>query len=264
MPRRFVRTKTPRNFCVNYLLMYRKRHTETLIRHYFFQLTEGCKKEGCRNGECATGSGRPLNRDQAAAKAVELARGRGREGLCVPLDGVLSKTSSTASLTSSNASIGKTPSSISDVSSTADHLPEPSVASPNQTPEPMETAEAADISIQSATSTDSVGSTGNPLILIHSRASTGDTPPVSRRHMPDPSGISASSSSESGMSGPTGLTTTTSASAVSVSLSTSEETTSDSLSNISMDLSSTDSHSSNSKVKKSDPFGRSTTRLCVY
>ena len=238
--------------------MYRKRHTQAMIRHYFFQLTEGCRKEGCVNTDCATGSGLPLNQDQAAAKAIELARSKGKEGLCITLDGSLSKTSSTTSLT--NNTISKTPSSVSNLSSVGEPVPEHDTVGPNQTPEPMETAESAtehnrppprvalpQLPLPAASSTDSVGSTGNPLILIHSRASTGDTPPVSRRHMPDPSGLSASSSSESGMSGPTGLTTTTSASVVSVSLSTSEESTSDSLSNISMDLSSSDTQSSRHK-----------------
>lgn len=190
------------------------------------------------NRDCATGSGQPLTHDQAAARAIEIARSRGREGLCVPLDGSLSKTSSTASL---NNTISKTPSSISEASSVADSLPERSPMSPNQTPEPMETTDStADYNVQPSYSTDSVGGTGNPLILIHSRASTGDTPPVSRRYMPDPSGISASSSSESGISGPTGLTTTTSVSAESESVTTSREFLSDSLSNISMEQSSSD------------------------
>lgn len=211
------------------------------------------------NTDCATGSGQPLNQDQAAAKAIKLAHSKGKEGLCIPLDGSLSKTSSTTSLT--NNTISKTPSSVSNVSSVGEPVPEHDTVSPNQTPEPMETTESAtehnrpprprvvlpQVPLPAASSTDSVGSTGNPLILIHSRASTGDTPPVSRRHMPDPSGLSASSSSESGISGPTGLTTTTSASVVSVSLSTSEESTSDSLSNISMDLSSSDTQSSRHK-----------------
>lgn len=218
------------------------------------------------NTDCATGSGRPLNHDRAAAKAIELARSKGKEGLCIPLDGSLSKTSSTTSLT--NNTISKTPSSVSNVSSVGEPLPEERrMVSPNQTPEPMETTESTTehsrlqphvalsrLPLPAASSTDSVGSTGNPLILIHSRASTGDTPPVSRRHMPDPSGLSASSSSESGMSGPTGLTTTTSASVVSVSLSTSNESMSDSLSNISMDLSSSDTQSSRHKSSARQAF----------
>ena len=252
--------------------MYRKRHTEAVIRHYFFQLTEGCRKEGCENNDCATGSGQPLTHDQAAAKALELARSRGKGGLCVPFERSASKSSSTVSLT--NDKISKTPSSTSTASSvTEESRPEHRTIVSQTTPEPMETTDNSERVVPTASSTESMSSS-SPLILIHSRASTGDTPPVSRRHMPDPSGISASSSSESGISGPTGLTTTTSASVefVSLSRSTDDTTTSseDTLPSISMDTSSSVSSSDvhTSKIKSSvrhltasdayfDPIGKS-------
>lgn len=57
---------------------------QDLIQRYFIQLTSGCGRKGdCDNHLCATGSGQPVPPNEAAAKALILARERAR--LCVPV-----------------------------------------------------------------------------------------------------------------------------------------------------------------------------------
>ncbi|XP_072040522.1 ubiquitin-protein ligase E3A-like [Amphiura filiformis] len=51
-----------------------KRAAAQLIERYFFQLVEGCGNPSCANNDCASSghSARPLSRNEAAAKALEL------------------------------------------------------------------------------------------------------------------------------------------------------------------------------------------------
>ena len=53
-----------------------------LIQQYFVQLTRGCGQDVCSNPDCATGSGKPLDPNAAAAKAVRLAQQK-KDHLCV-------------------------------------------------------------------------------------------------------------------------------------------------------------------------------------
>ena len=176
-----------------------------LIRQYFVQLTEGCKQDGCENPHCATGSGKPMDHNQAAAAALQFSLGRTKKHLCVSKD-VVDRSPSMNSILQkgySSSSSGITSSSRND---------------PQQTPEPMDTSESSDGTVSITESTVPSTSSGtsltdtsssveqlpnaasSTLILVTSSASTGDTPPSSPPSHTQPTssseGIQTSSSSE--------------------------------------------------------------------
>lgn len=62
----------------------RKRNAaKRLIERYYFQLTDGCGNQSCKNENCASCQKAPkLDADQAAARAIKLFQERAK--LCVP------------------------------------------------------------------------------------------------------------------------------------------------------------------------------------
>ena len=60
---------------------------ESLIQQYFVQLTEGCGHKGCSNPNCATGSGKSLDTNKAAATAIKLAQQKKKGYFCVSSGG---------------------------------------------------------------------------------------------------------------------------------------------------------------------------------
>ena len=179
-----------------------------LIRQYFVQLTEGCKQDGCGNPHCATGSGKPMDHNQAAAAALQFSLGGTKKHICVSKD-VVDRSPSMNSILQKNYS-----SSSSGITSSSRN-------NPQHTPEPMDTTESSDGSVSTTESTVLSTSSGTPsvsftdtsssieqlpnaasstLILVTSSASTGDTPPTSPPSRAQPTssseGIQPSSSSE--------------------------------------------------------------------
>lgn len=88
-----------------------RNHYETLIRRCFVQLTEGCGKSECTNPHCATGSGRKMDQNEAAAKALTLVHKNKKMKICVSRENV--KATTAAMLSSSVAVPTSTPGSVS-------------------------------------------------------------------------------------------------------------------------------------------------------
>lgn len=71
------------SICV-FLFLFRKRiAARKLIERYYFQLTDGCGNQSCRNENCASCQRAPkLDPDEAAARAIQLFKSKAK--LCVP------------------------------------------------------------------------------------------------------------------------------------------------------------------------------------
>lgn len=146
---------------------------EVLIRRCFIQLTEGCGNSECTNPNCATGSGRSMDQNQAAAKALTLVHKDKKFLICVPQDrvpcpGLGSKKCLLSNLPATGTPSASGSSSLEDIEEST--YPE---LSPTHT-EPMETTD----SLVTA-NTDKSNSTGSAasstLIRMHS-SSSGEQP----------------------------------------------------------------------------------------
>ena len=133
---------------------------ESLIQQYFLQLTRGCGHKGCSNPNCATGSGKPVDPNKAAATAIALARQKKKGYLCVSSGG--SGPSNMNNLTRNSVS---TPTRGSNKLS-ASQSPGPS--SPRQPLESMDTTDSPGGEVDPSSSTDSTSS--STLILVTSGA----------------------------------------------------------------------------------------------
>lgn len=147
------------------------------VKQYYAQLTEGCGRKVCSNPNCATGRGKPFENNQAAAIALAIAQRKRTAYLCPAA--TVDSTGAPSSVSAPELSLRKSsatrnvPNSKSDSSWSAPNKQDaPSVASPqdSQPVEPMECGVEASQSTDSATS--------STLILVHSNASTGLSPPL--------------------------------------------------------------------------------------
>ena len=176
---------------------------------------------------CATGSGKPVEKNKAAGLAVQLVKQRAK--LCVTEDQAVLKSESAKSLVKN--SVKSSPSVVSFLSKSAEPGPSKSAAvsntnSGNHVSEDMDiTDSSSGNKIEPVSSTDSLENS-SPLILVHSRASNSSRATIPAPRIthpapptPDPSMTTTSSYTSSGSSGSTssssvdlGITTSSSSS----------------------------------------------------
>lgn len=164
----------------------------SLIQQYFLQLTKGCGQEGCSNSDCATGSGKPLDPNQAAARAVSLAEHKRKGRLCIAPNSVAESKPFIR-----NSSSKTRLSSLENDRIARDREGDPSISSSSSSsqlqPEPMDTTDTAG-GVHYSSSTDSVAS--STLIFVTSRSGTSPSPRPSRQQLK--SGNTAGESSSAG------------------------------------------------------------------
>ena len=161
----------------------------SLIQQYFLQLTRGCGQEGCSNSDCATGSGKPLDPNQAAARAMSLAEHKRKGRLCIAPNSV-----SESKPFIRNSSSKTKLSSMENNRTSKDREGDPSTSSSSSSsqlqPEPMDTTDTAG-GVHYSSSTDSVAS--STLIFVTSRS--GASPSPSRAQLTRPGNAAGESSS---------------------------------------------------------------------
>ena len=162
---------------------------ESLIQRYFLQLTKGCGHKDCSNPNCATGSGKPVDPNKAAAVAIALAQRKKKGHLCVS-SGPSNKNNLAKNSVSAPAMVPSKP--------TAVRSPGPSI--PHQPSEPMDTTDSSTGGVEPSSSTDSASS--STLILVTSGAVLEPEPVPPRKQLPASSstGLEDGSSSRENVS----------------------------------------------------------------